>query len=224
MKKNICVTETTDEFSFSSFWKSNLPTRNILIIIVVVHIILWIITMVQASVIDFNAIYSISEDLLKKVGQFNEMVYQGHIYQLFTSIFVHFDWLHLASNCLFLLIFGLKAEDYLYNWQYYLLFIISGLMGGLLTLSFGAATISAGASGGIFGLLGADVIIIYQEERDKKLWAYIGIGIIFLIITVGIHTNVLAHAIGLVTGFLFPIIFKKRKIVKENNKSIVEKI
>ncbi len=212
------MTEETETYSFNSFWKVNLPTRNILVIILVVHITLWIITLVQASVIDFNAFYYISEDLLKKVGQFNEYVYQGHVYQLFSSIFVHFDWLHVVSNCLFLLIFGLKAEDYLLSWQYYTVFIISGLMGGLISLSFGAATISAGASGGVFGLLGADITIIYQEERDKKLWIYLGIGVIFLAITAGVHTNVLAHAIGLVTGFLFPVIFKKRRTLHQELK------
>ncbi|MCE7741009.1 MAG: rhomboid family intramembrane serine protease [Candidatus Heimdallarchaeota archaeon] len=205
------MTEETETYSFDSFWKSNLPTRNILIIILVVHITLWIITLVQASVITFDVFYYISEDLLKQVGQYNQLVYQGHVYQLFSSIFVHFDWLHILSNCLFLLIFGLKAEDYLLSWQYYAVFIISGLMGGLLSLTFGAATISAGASGGVFGLLGADITIVYQEEKDKKPWIYVGIGVIFLAITAGVNTNVLAHAIGLVTGFLFPVIFKKRR-------------
>jgi len=205
------VTEETETYSFNSFWKTNLPTRNILVVIVVVHIILWIITMIQAPVINFDSFYYISQDLLSKVGQYNFLVYQGYVYQLFTSIFVHIDWLHLISNSLFLLIFGLKAEDHLLSWQYYVVFIISGLMGGLLTLTFGANTISAGSSGGIFGLLGADITIIYQEERDKKLWIYLGIGVIFLSITAGVNTNVLAHAIGLVTGLIFPIIFKKRR-------------
>ncbi len=205
------MTEETEKYSFNSFWKINLPTRNILIIIFVVHITLWIITLVQASDINFDAFYYISEDLLIKVGQANALVYQGHVYQLISSIFVHFDWLHLVSNSLFLLIFGLKLEDHLFSWQYYFVFLISGLMGGLLTLTFGAGTLSAGASGGVFGLLGADVIIIYQEEKDKKLWVYLGIGVIFLVMTVGINTNVVAHAIGLLTGFLFPVIFKKRR-------------
>ena len=207
------MTEETEPYSFNSFWKTNLPTRNILIIILIVHIILWIITMVQATTIDFDAVYSISQDILKVVGQYNEAVYHGYIYQLFTSIFVHMDWLHLLSNCLFLLIFGLKAEDHLLSWQYYTVFIISGLMGGLLSLAWGQDAISAGASGGIFGLLGADMTIIYQEEKDKKFWVYLGIGAIFLAITAGPNTNFFAHTIGLVTGFLFPFIFKKRRIL-----------
>ena len=170
--------------------------------------------MIRAPVIDFDAVYSISEELLIIIGQSNQLVYEGHIYQLFTSILVHFDWLHILSNCLFLLIFGLKAEDHLLNWQYYAVFLLSGLMGGLLTLTFGAGTLSAGASGGVFGLLGADITIIYQTERDKKLWIYLGIGVIFLAMTAGVNTNVLAHAIGLISGFIFPVIFKKRKSVE----------
>lgn len=215
------MTEETQPYSLNSFWRTNLPTRNILIILLIVHLSLWIITLVQASIINFDTFYYISEDLLKLIGQSNELVYQGYVYQLITSIFVHIDWLHLISNCLFLLIFGLKAEDHLLDWQYYTVFLISGLMGGLITLSFGTKIISAGASGGVFGLLGADITIIYQTERDKKLWIYLGIGVIFLGLTAGVQVNIMAHAIGLVSGFLFPVIFKKRKIVNSIESAVI---
>jgi len=211
--------ETPKSYSPNSFWKTNLPTRNILIVLLTVHVALWIttiiITIVQGLAINFDTFYEIPDYLIAIVGQSNDAVFNGHVYQLITSIFVHFNWLHILSNCLFLLIFGLKAEDHLLDWQYYALFIISGFMGGLISLSFGSGALSAGASGGVFGLLGADIIIIYQTEKDKKLWVYLGIGVIFLGLTAGAKVNVMAHAIGLLTGFLFPVIFKKRKDVGE---------
>ena len=138
--------EKPQTYSPNSFWKTNLPTRNILIFLLTVHVILWIITMVRASVINLDTFYEISKDLIAIVGQSNEAVFNGHVYQLITSIFVHFDWLHILSNCLFLLIFGLKAEDHLLDWQYYAVFILSGFMGGLISLSFGSGSLSAGAA------------------------------------------------------------------------------
>ncbi len=202
-----------DSFSMSSFWKTNLPTRNILVLLLLIHLILWIITLTQGNIVSFRDAISISDDILVVVGQFNLLVFQGHVYQLITSIFVHVDLLHLLSNCLFLLVFGLKAEERLLSWQYYFVFIISGLMGGILSFVYGPISISAGASGAIFGLLGADLILMYQHERTKSFWGYVASGVIFfLIMSFGSpNVNLFAHAIGLVTGAIIPFIFKKRR-------------
>jgi membrane associated rhomboid family serine protease len=169
--------------------------------------------MVRGGVNDFFDVFTISEDVLNYVGQNNDLVKAGYIYQLFTSIFFHFDILHFLSNCLFLLVFGLRVEERLFSWQYYIIFIVSGLMGGLLTLAvFGTETLSAGASGGVFGLLGVTIILAFEEDKRRSLWSYSGVGVIFLIITGGMNVNSLAHAIGLVTGILLPLfVLKKRK-------------
>ena len=212
-----------DSFSLSSFWKTNLPTRNILILLLVIHLILWIITLTQVNIVSFRDAISISRDILAIIGQYNYLVFQGHVYQLFTSIFVHVDLLHVLSNCLFLLVFGLKAEERLLSWQYYTVFIISGLMGGILSFVYGAdpisagGSISAGASGAIFGLLGADLILMYQHERTKSFWGYVASGVIFfLIMSFGSpNVNLFAHAIGLVSGAIFPFMFKKRRKVED---------
>ena len=81
--------DNNQSFSMSSFWKTNLPTRNLLIIIVVTHIVLWIISLSKGNITTFRDAISISNDLLIVVGQFNLAVFHGYVYQLFTSIFVH---------------------------------------------------------------------------------------------------------------------------------------
>jgi len=205
--------EEDKDFTFKSFWKTNLPTRNIFLTILIVYIILSILTIVFNPIYDLISLFTISDELLATFGQANWRVYEGHVYQLFTSIFVHIDLLHFLSNSLFLFIYGLRAEEKFFSWQYYLIFILSGLLGSILTLfAFPLATISAGASGGIFGLLGADLVLAYQEEKKKSLWIYIGIGAIFFGFSASINANVLAHAIGLISGFIIPLIFKKRKL------------
>ncbi len=199
------------EFNFASFWKTNLPTRNIFLIILFVFIILFVLNIIFIPINNLTDLFTINPWLLSIIGQDNGRVYDGHVYLIVTSIFVHTSVLHFLSNSLFLFIYGLRAEERFFSWQYYLIFLVSGILGGILTLTLGENVISAGASGGIFGLLGANLVLAYQEEKKKALWVYLGIGGIFLIFSVGINVNMIAHAIGLITGIVFPFILKKRK-------------
>lgn len=205
--------EEDREFTFTSFWKTNLPTRNIFLIITVVYIILSVLNIIFIPINNLTDLFTIHPWFLYLVGQANVRVYDGHVYLIVTSIFVHTSILHFLSNSLFLFIYGLRAEERFFSWQYYLIFLVSGILGGIVTLALGAEVISAGASGGIFGLLGANLVLAYQEEKKKALWVYLGIGAIFLIFSVGINVNMIAHTVGLITGILFPFILKKRKPV-----------
>ena len=209
----------SNENYFINFLKENLPTRNIFLVILIVYIILTIVSITRVEVTNLNDVLLIDTNLLALVGQFNLKVYQGHIYMLFTSIFVHNGFLHFLSNSLFLFIFGLRAEERFFSWQYYTIFLVSGLMGSILTLAFGPYTISVGASGGIFGLLGADLILAYEENRARALWIYLGMGGIFLAISGGINVNFLAHAIGLVSGALLPFFLLKKRKKKHRTES-----
>ncbi|NPD88509.1 MAG: rhomboid family intramembrane serine protease [Asgard group archaeon] len=210
------MSQESEKSYFESFWKSNLPTRNLFIIITISYVIISIVSIVRGEITGFIDVFTISDDILARVGQYNLLVLNGHVYQLFTSIFVHIDVLHFLSNCLFLFIFGLRAEERLLSWHYYFIFIISGLMGGLLSLAFGPNTISAGASGGVFGLLGVAIVLAYEEDKRKSIWSYSGVGVIFLVITGGMNVNFLAHAIGLVSGILLSLfVLKKRKHEKQ---------
>ena len=173
--------------------------------------------MVRGGVSGFLDVFTISEDILKLVGQNNDLVMEGHVYQLLTSIFFHSHILHFLSNSLFLLIFGLRVEERLFSWQYYLIFLVSGLIGGLLTLAiFGTGTISVGASGGVFGLLGITIVLAFEEDKRRSIWSYSGVGVIFLAITGGMNVNFLAHAFGLLTGILLPMFILKRRKEKQN--------
>lgn len=203
--------EEDRKFTFTSFWKTNLPTRNIFLVILVVYIILSVLNIVFNPINNLTDLFTIPTWLLSLIGQDNGRVYAGHVYLIITSVFVHTSILHFLSNSLFLFIYGLRAEERFFSWQYYLIFLGSGILGGIVSLALGANVITAGASGGIFGLLGANLVLAYQEEKKKALWVYLGMGAIFLVFSIGINVNMIAHTIGLITGILFPFIFKKRK-------------
>jgi len=135
-------------------------------------------------------------------GQANwRVLYYGHYWQLFTSMFVHVNIVHLVGNMLFLLIFGLRAEELFSDKEYLLIYVLSGLAGNLLTLLFGPDMISAGASGAIFGIFGACTIYI-KRAIGQSIISALMFAFFLLMISSGQGVNVLAHLGGLIVGLL----------------------
>ncbi len=138
--------------------------------------------------------------ILRTYGQYNYAVLRlGWWWQLVTSIFVHGNIFHLISNIFFLLIFGLRAEDFFSDGEYCLVYFASGLTGGLFTLLYPLQVTSAGASGAIFGLFGG-VTMYMRKISERSVLGAVLFAFIFFMITLSIDTNVLAHLGGLVAG------------------------
>ena len=79
----------------------------------------------------------------------------GQYYRLLTGIFLHGSIIHLGCNCYALYVIGTQIESFLGRIKYLVIYFISGLVGGLFSMIFNGATGSIGASGAIFGLMGA---------------------------------------------------------------------
>lgn len=94
------------------------------------------------TLINFGANY----DLLTK---------NGELYRLFTSIFLHIGIVHLLCNMYTLFIIGKEIEGLFGKLKFVIIYILSGICGSILSIAFNYNTVSAGASGAIFGLLGA---------------------------------------------------------------------
>ncbi len=205
------------------FGESFSPTIFILIINSVVYLIMTIISLAMIDKLESVVqLVSIHPMLLYFLGQNNYLVLRGWFFQLFTGIIVHVHLIHFASNSVFLLTYGLRAEERIRNKDYFLIYLLSALLGNILTLLlYDEMTISAGASGAIFGLLGIGIILAIEEDRSRSIWIYLGMGFIFLILTGGYNVNQLAHASGLVMGlFLTRYVFKYRKELKDENESV----
>jgi len=74
---------------------------------------------------------------------------------LFTAMFLHADIIHLGGNLIFLLIFGTSLEEQTSRKQWLTIYFTSGLVGNLFFLLLGGDAVGLGASGAIWGLLGA---------------------------------------------------------------------
>jgi rhomboid protease GluP len=141
-------------------------------------------------------------NVLLQVGQFNISVWNGAYWQLLTSIFVHVDIVHIALNMLFLIIFGLRAEELFTTEEYFTVYMLSGLSGNILTLFLMSPyTLSAGASGAIFGMFGASIIYMRKTFGQSIIGALL-YGFLLLMLSVGAGVNIVAHFGGLATGLI----------------------
>lgn len=172
-----------------------------------------ILVYVYTSLIGGN-FFETNSTVLTQLGQFNLYVSNGQYWQLFTSIFVHVDITHIALNMLFLVIFGLRAEELFKPEEYFFIYILSGISGNILTLFLMPIyTLSAGASGAIFGMYGASIIYMRKTFGQSILGALL-YAFLLLMLTTGAEVNIVAHFGGLAAGLIIGYILAKNN---ENN-------
>lgn len=129
------------------------------------------------------------------------------LYRLVTSVFLHGGLIHLICNMYSLYVIGPQLESFFGKVKYAIIFIGSGVIGNLLSMAFLQDTyVSVGASGAIFGLLGA--LLYFGYHYRVYLSGVIKSQIIPLIILnliigfIGTSINNLAHIGGLIGGVL----------------------
>lgn len=139
----------------------------------------------------------------------NTLIKEGEYWRLITSMFIHIGVIHLFFNLYALKSLGSLAEEAFGHRKYLLIYLLAGLGGSLASFIFSPA-LSAGASGAIFGLLGA---LAYYSYKRPNLWKS-GLGMnLMIVILVNIGFGFIqpgidnfAHLGGLLTGTLLSII------------------
>jgi rhomboid protease GluP len=159
-----------------------------------------------------NNVFVIDDRVMLLYGQFNFLVFNGWYWQLFTSMFVHLNLLHLLGNLFFLLIFGLRAEEVFSLWEYLTVYFLSGLTGNLLTLLLGPWTVSVGASGSIFGMFGAVVMYLRMSFGQSVMGALMFSFLLLLMTGGNEQVNILGHFGGLITGLFIGYLLAKSRI------------
>jgi membrane associated rhomboid family serine protease len=133
---------------------------------------------------------------------FGPAVADGEWWRLFTAMFLHYGPLHLALNMLALWFFGSPVETAIGRARYLLVYVVSGLAGSAGALVFSPNSVTVGASGAIFGILGAALVL--ERQRNYVLGGgAIGIIVINLAFTFAIPgISIGGHLGGLVGGAL----------------------
>lgn len=131
-------------------------------------------------------------------------------WRLLSSMFMHAGIIHLGFNMLTLVQFGPICESYYGRSGMLIIYFFSGILGGMVSLFFGAAvTVSVGASGAIFGLQGAILCAVATKGKHlrpgaaKKIAFLMGL-IVVVNLMMGLVTPAIdnaAHIGGLLGGF-----------------------
>jgi rhomboid protease GluP len=163
-----------------------------------------------------GSVFEIDNSVAAVLGQYNRLILDygfPFYYQLFTSMFIHASIIHLAGNLMFLLIFGLRAEEMFSLPEYLAIYLLGGLTGNLLSLAFGPNYLSVGASGAIFALFGA-CIIYNRKTMQQSIMGALAFAFFLLIINTGPGVNNLAHfgglAFGLIIGYILALKHKRK--------------
>lgn len=161
---------------------------------------------------------STNSDVLIKFGaKVNTLILKGEVWRLISSMFIHIGILHLIFNQYALWMLGPFSEGIYGRRKFLMIYLLCGIGGSIASFVFSSA-LSAGASGAIFGLLGA---LLYYSYKRPNLWKT-GLGlnlIVVILVNFGLGLTQqgidnFAHLGGLLTGILisFGLSFKSKVV------------
>lgn len=172
----------------------------------ITHILIGICVLVFIMMYIFGNGSESTMTLIKFGANYDMLTKAGEYYRLFTCMFLHIGIWHLLCNMYSLYIIGKQVEGLYGKKKFLIIYILSGVCGSILSLAFAHNTVSAGASGAIFGLLGALLYFGYYYR------AYLGatmrssiVPVIILNLLIGFMLPGIsnsAHIGGLVGGVL----------------------
>jgi len=170
-----------------------------------------------------NEIYHIGDLFFFDIQKFTN---NFELWRVFTAIFMHFERFSLFINTIFLCCVGsyFEANNILSKPVYFIVYIISGVMGNiiymLISYQLDTHLFSTGASGAIFGLTGAFIIILLIKRKYNWLIIYIAIFMFLYVYTIDPRINYISHLFGFITGmisYLFCVLIYQRRIASDRN-------
>lgn len=138
-------------------------------------------------------------------AKINSLILEGQYWRFFTPMFLHADEVHLIVNCYSLYVLGTQVEKLYGHARFAAIYLVSGIMGCIASFAF-SINQSVGASGAIFGLLGA--MLFFAVKRPSLLKSRFGANLITMLVinlTYGFMNSQIdnhAHLGGLIGGFL----------------------
>lgn len=139
-------------------------------------------------------------DLFSRFALWPVGVAEGQWLRLLVSGFLHYGLLHLAMNMYALYVLGRELERALGRWRYGAVYALALLGGSTSVLLFeDPTTVTVGASGAVFGLMGGLAVVLLKLRRSPApVFTVIAINVVFSVAVPGI--SLLGHLGGLVVG------------------------
>lgn len=179
----------------------------------IINIILICINMAIFLIMELNGSTNSTSYMIKHGASSWKLVFEhNEYYRLFTCMFLHFGISHLLNNMFSLLVIGNEVEKMYGKINYLLIYVVSGI-GASCTSAFyymhrGEQVVSAGASGAIFGILGAMMIGTYLANRKsgEGMWQRFILIFIMAIYSGSMNVDNAAHVGGFLTGIVITLI------------------
>jgi rhomboid protease GluP len=173
-------------------------------------IVTWILLVIVGAVFVLETLAGGSTNLqvLVRLGaKVNPLIAAGEYWRLLTSMFLHIGLWHILFNGYALVIIGTELERLLGPGRFLAIYLLSGLLGSLASYAF-SPSLSAGASGAIFGTIGALAAFFTTHRRRLGAWGRRRLANIVFLIAINLFFGFtqpgidnFAHMGGLLSGF-----------------------
>lgn len=178
---------------------------------------------VNAAVFMIMTMFGDTEDagfMLQHGAMYEPFVIQQHeYYRIITCLFLHFGIEHLLNNMVMLGALGWNLELEIGKVRFLIIYFVSGVAGNILSLysdlSAENPAVSAGASGAVFGLMGALLYVVIQNRgrlgrlSGRGMLIMVALSLYFGFASSGVDN--LAHIGGLVSGFILAVLLYRKK-------------
>jgi len=160
---------------------------------------------------------STGQDLLRWGANFGPLTFGGEWWRLFSYMFLHGSFFHIAANMWALWQLGTLCEDLYGPWTYLTVYLVTGVAGGLMSAGWHPFTPSVGASGAIMGITGALISSLYLGDLSLPRAAITPtLRMIVIITAVNLYYGFTstrvdngAHIGGLVSGLIFGVLIAR---------------
>lgn len=150
-------------------------------------------------------------DWLEAYGaRINEFIRLGQLWRFLTPALLHASIPHILFNMYALVVFGVGLERNFGPWRFLILYVLGAFSGNVLSFLLSSGY-SVGASTAIFGLIGAEGILLYQNRKmfGNRFRGAIG-NVVFIVainlfidLTPGLGIDIWGHIGGLLGGLIF---------------------
>lgn len=158
--------------------------------------------------------------MLQHGAMYEPNIIEGHeYYRIFTCLFLHFGITHLLNNMVLLGALGWNLELEIGKVRFVIIYFASGIIGNIVSLFYDLTleqpAVSAGASGAIFGLMGALLYVVIANRgrlgrlSGRGMLVMVALSLYFGLTSTGVDN--LAHIGGVVSGFLMAVLLYRRK-------------
>lgn len=142
------------------------------------------------------------------------IVQNGEVYRLFTSMFLHFGIEHLVNNMLVLFVLGSRLEQVIGKLRFLFIYLAGGMAGNIFSLILELRnqdfSVSAGASGAVFAVMGAMIYVVIRNKgwlgdlSMRQILVMAAFSLYFGFTSSGVDNA--AHIGGMIAGFVLAVL------------------